>query len=129
VAAAPARADSAIVSEAAVRVLVVDIPPLTWDLLQAALAQAPGLNVVGRTSLDELAAAVDAGDVDVALVGLGPDGWPPACERMLEERARPRLLGIGWEDGEAQSYALRPDRSRLGPLTPGEVARVLEEAE
>jgi hypothetical protein len=65
---------------------------------------------------------------DAVIVPLEDGGLPSAAQRLLDDRARLRILAIGVRDGRTVLYRLRPQRSDLGALTVEELPGVLRSA-
>ncbi len=123
------------VSDASLRILVFDLPPLLRSLVERALAADEDIaSVVANAGRLERGADADTGELermiaatkpDVVIVPLDPEGLRADTRRFLEERARVRVLGIGLRDGRTALYELQPRRSDLGEVTPDELpARV-----
>ena len=108
-------------SDDSLRIVLVDLPRLLADLFERAAAERPGVRLVRAPEGRAGAAAADAADADVAIVGLPAATWPEEFEAMIQRRARPWLLGVGCEDGQAHVYALSPRREDLGQRAPEEV--------
>jgi hypothetical protein len=100
-------------------ILMLDLPPLLRDLMCRTLDAQPDMTTISEGSCDR---------PDAVIVGLEDGDLPPAAQRLLDERARLRILAIGIGDGEAVLYRLRPQRSELGAVTVEELPAVLRGA-
>jgi chemotaxis response regulator CheB len=113
-------------SPRSIRVLLVDLPPLLRELVAGTLDSEPGLELAYTEPEAERTAVAEAATrPDVVIAGLDAGRLPPACERLIADRASLRVIGIEAEDGTAALYLLRPERTPLGEVTLTEVAEVI----
>ena len=112
-------------SDDRLRVLVFDLPPLLRDLVQRALEADAVTTTAGPGELER---AVGETQPDAIIVPVEGGRLPPDCQRLLEEHARVRLLGLGVGDGRSVLYELQPKRTALGEVVPGDLAPVIRRA-
>jgi hypothetical protein len=110
-----------------VRVVIVALPRLLRELFEKAFGERPRYRFRYADSLDELDELVDAERPDFVLAPLENGRLPEACQRLLDERARVKVLGIGEQEGRALLIRLRPVEHDLEDAAPHELVRRLEE--
>jgi DNA-binding NarL/FixJ family response regulator len=90
--------------EKATRVLVANSPKLMRDVVLAALADQPGIEIVGEVANEaEIAQQVHATLPDLLVIALGQnEGRPAICDRILREHPELRIIAV----------ASREDRTR-----------------
>src|SRR5215472_15880221 len=90
--------------EKSTRVLVANSPKLMRDVVLAALADQPGIQIVGEVADEsEIAEQVQATLPDLLVIALGRnEGRPPICDRILREHPELRIIAV----------ASREDRTR-----------------
>jgi DNA-binding NarL/FixJ family response regulator len=109
------------------RILVFDLPPLLSDLIHRALEAQEDIastTASGEPLEDEVARERP----DAVIVPLDDANLNAQSRHFLEERARVRVLGLGVRDNKAVLYELRPNKSELGEVSPGELAQALRAA-
>jgi hypothetical protein len=109
-----------------IRVMLMELPRLLESMLEAALATEPGLELIGAGPGPP--AAEDRELPDLIIVGLRAGRLPSSVERLLRDRATPRVLGVEAEDARACLYELRPQATSLGQLTVDELPRLIRGA-
>ena len=82
--------------EKATRVLVANSPKLMRDVVLAALAGQPGIEIVGEVADEaEIAQRVQATLPDLLVIGLGQnEGRPAICDRILREHPELRIIAV-----------------------------------
>ncbi len=95
---------------------MLDLPPLLRDLLRRTLDAQPDMTTISEGSPER---------PDAVIVPLEDGGLPCSAQRLLDERARLRIVAVGVRDGRAVLYRLRPQRSELGAVTVEELPAVL----
>jgi hypothetical protein len=115
------------VSDDRLRVLVFDLPPLLRDLVQRAL-EADADVATTTAGPGELERAVGEARPDAIIMPVDGGHMRAECRRLLEERARIRLLGLGLGDGRSVLYELQPRCTALGEVVPGDLAPVIRRA-
>jgi hypothetical protein len=114
------------VSDESVRVLVVGLPLLLYEMLEAACAPDPSIEFVGRRpAASDLKSEVDSTGADCVVVALDDGELPSSCRKLLAEQARVRLLGVSEKHGHTYLYRLRPDVAAIGDVAPQEIARAI----
>lgn len=108
-------------------VLFFDFPPQLRDLIHEALEATSGVTSV-TAGPGELEEAVERTRPDAVIVPLENGDQLPESRRLIEERARFRVLGVGARDGRSILYELCPRKSELGEAKPDEVALMIREA-
>ncbi len=108
-------------------VLFVDLPPQLREMIQQELEAGSGVTSL-TTEADELERTVERVRPDAVVVPLERGRPLPESRRLLEERARLRVLGVGTRDGHSVLYELCPTRSELGAVKPNEMAAKIRQA-
>lgn len=82
--------------ERATRVLVANSPKLMRDVVLAALADQPGIEIVGEVANEaEIAQQVQATLPDLLVIALGQnEGRPAICDRILREHPELRIIAV-----------------------------------
>jgi DNA-binding NarL/FixJ family response regulator len=82
--------------EKATRVLVANSPKLMRDVVLAALADQPGIEIVGEVANEaEIAQQVQATLPDLLVIALGQnEGRPAICDRILREHPELRIIAV-----------------------------------
>jgi hypothetical protein len=112
---------------ASLRIVVFDLPPLLRDLVLLALD--PHQDIVTLTAEPgELDRVIVDDQPDAIIVPLDVNGLLGEARRLLEDRARLRVLGVGLRDGRSVLFELRPFRSELGEVAPNELPDLLRAA-
>jgi hypothetical protein len=106
------------------RILVFDLPPLLSDLIHQEFDAQEDIATTTASGA-ELEYEVARERPDAVIVPLDDADLDAQSRRFLEERARVRVLGLGVRDNKAVLYELRPNRSELGEVSPGELAQAL----
>jgi hypothetical protein len=112
-----------------IRVLIVGLPRLLMEMVEEAVREQTGMEVVAaNVDVSEFEAAVAETRPEFAIVGLDRDELPGECRDFFDERARVKVLGIGSSEGNAYLYKLRPERSALGEVSPDDVVAAIRAA-
>jgi DNA-binding NarL/FixJ family response regulator len=100
-----------------IRVLMITMPQLQIDVIQAALAAVPAVEVVGGASPHSAAQVVAVTGADVAILGDGDTLRATALDLLA---AHPRLKVVGVSDSgrAAALYECRPVMTPLGEASP-----------
>jgi DNA-binding NarL/FixJ family response regulator len=102
-----------------IRVLMIATPRLQTDLISAALAAEPAVELVGQAGADAAADAVPAAGARVVIVGLEGGADPPGLVlSLLALDPRLKVLGVTSSSGQAVLYELRPTARSLGEVSP-----------
>ena len=82
--------------EKATRILVANRPKVMRELILAALADQPGVEIVGEVPEEaEISAQVDATLPDLLVIALDENEQRPAiCDRLLREHPELRILAV-----------------------------------
>jgi DNA-binding NarL/FixJ family response regulator len=90
----------------AVRVLVANQPRLMRELIRDALADQPGIEIVGEVQNDaDIPARVKETLPDLVFVGLDGEGArPKLCEEILRERPDVRILAVAFRENRTVCY-------------------------
>jgi hypothetical protein len=93
------------------------MPPLQADILHAALAAEPMIELVGQVAAHAAAHAVAATGAQVAVVG-GEDVRGPTALNLLSAYPQLKVFGIVESGREAVLYECRPVTTKLGEVSP-----------
>jgi hypothetical protein len=115
-------------AEDQVLVVIVALPLLLRELFEKAFEERPHYRLLYADDLDELAEVVETERPDYVVVPLEDDRLPDACQKLLDERARVKVLGVGERKGRALLIRLRRVERDLDDAAPHELVRRLEEA-
>ena len=90
----------------AVRVLVANQPRLMRELIRDALADQPGVEIVGEVHNEaDIRARVRETLPDLVFVGLeGEEALPKLCEEILKERPDVRILAVSFRENRTVCY-------------------------
>jgi DNA-binding NarL/FixJ family response regulator len=111
---------------APIRILLVAMPRLMRDIVEAQLLREPDMAVVGVAgTLDGLAREIRDSAPDFVLMGAGRDG---SLEPLFEERPAMRVLSIEPANADADLYELRPHRVHLGQVSAREIVTAIRAA-
>jgi DNA-binding NarL/FixJ family response regulator len=100
------------------RILVVG-PPFLCSLVREIVADADDVEVVGELDDDGgLIAAVAQRDADFVIVAVGDLAHGDVQLDLLERRPRAKVLALAGEGRDAVLWELRPQRARLGEISP-----------
>ena len=82
--------------ERATRILVANSPKLMRDVILAALADQPGIEIVGEVSDEaEIAQQVQTTLPDLLVIALDQsERRPPICDRILREHPELRIIAV-----------------------------------
>ena len=104
---------------APIRILLVEIPRLMRDIVEAEVLAQPDMILVGTPATTAgLADEIHASAPDFVLIGAEHRA---AIPRVLEERPWMRVLEIEGRAAEVHLYELHPRRFDLGPMTAPEL--------
>jgi DNA-binding NarL/FixJ family response regulator len=100
------------------RVLLLGMPRMLRDLINAVLAAEPDMQVVGELTEEDasLPALTEAG-ADVVIVGLHGSEVPYVCRQLLDSRPSARILGLSSEGRDAYQYRNEPRLVALGEVS------------
>jgi DNA-binding NarL/FixJ family response regulator len=99
------------------RIVLVDMSPLSREIVRETLAREPDLDVVNEHEADvDLRAAVERDHPDFLIVG--PDAADGAVGSLVAERRGLRALELRSDGRESVLYELRPNRVALGEISP-----------
>lgn len=111
------------------RVVLVALPALMEDLVRRACLADDSIDVVASTrSFDEMRMQLANRAVDVMIAAVQGGDETARSLAMLEARPTMRVLLIALNGAHADLYELRPHRTRLGPVSPAEIVRALQDA-
>ena len=99
-----------------IRVLIVTMPRLQADVIRAALAAEPTIEVVAEIGADELPAAAARG-AHVAIVG-GEGAQAPTALDLLAAEPQLKVFGVAESGRRAVLYECRPVATPLGEVSP-----------
>lgn len=102
------------------------LPRMLRDIVEQALAEVDGVQLVGTTGAGDLTAAIRAHNAAFVIVDADRVG---AREIAATARACPgrRLLAITGDGRSAALYEMRPHRRALGELSPERLAAIIRE--
>ena len=110
----------------AVRVLLFHLPPLVCDMLAAALAGEPGVEVVKEVpELRGLEDFARASDIDAIVCPSDGGALPDECRALLDRSERLRILAVRVNDGTGTLHRLLPHTAALEALAPAGVVAAL----
>jgi len=105
-----------------IRILLAAMPGMMRDIVEMAIRSQPDMVIVGLLSVvaarDALTDAVRRGRPDVVIVGLEADTEPHACEALLYDHPRVRLLEVIDGGRAATLCELRPHRVPIDNVSP-----------
>lgn len=108
-----------------VRVLLVALPPMLTDIMQALTAEHPAFQVIEELRQEaDLVAAMEEYDPDVIVMRAGTAA-PDELRRLLFARPGLRVLVISRDGHEAYVYTLVPDRVVLNDVSAHEIQDAL----
>jgi DNA-binding NarL/FixJ family response regulator len=109
-----------------IRILLVDMPRLAREMIDAAVAAQNDMRVVATTAnSSELTAAADTVRPSFVIVGLDGDELPAEALSLFDEQPRLKVLGLEADAGRAYLWQLRPEKRPLGELSPAAVVEVI----
>lgn len=109
-----------------IRILLVDMPRLAREMIDAAIAAQNDMRVVATTADPaELAAAAGTVRPSFVIVGLDGDELPAEALALFDEQPRLKVLGLEADAGRAYLWQLRPEKRPLGELSPAAVVEVI----
>jgi hypothetical protein len=97
---------------------MISMPRLQADIIRAALAAEPAVELVGEASAPAATEAVAATGAQVAILGDG-ETLPTTAFDLLAADPRLKVLGMTGAGREAVLYECRPVMTRLGEASPG----------
>jgi len=101
------------------RVLLIDMAPMTREIIRRTFATAKDIALVADPSPGEpLARAVAERNADVVIFGTTDPRLPPDCSELMKERPRTRVLTVERDGRAAFLYELRPYAVPLGEASP-----------
>lgn len=111
---------------APIRIVFAELPRMLREILTAALADEPDVELVGHTaSLTELKRRVGRGDIDIVILGLTDAEMSAPHYELFDADARVRILALAEQGRTASLYELRPYRTVLGQGSPQELMQTL----
>jgi len=99
---------------------------MTREMVEGLIESQPDIDVVGSVDFGaELAVEVDRTDPTIVVLADGEDKIEASCDDLL--RARPHLTALAVVDRGRENFLceLRPHRTPLGPLLPGDLIALL----
>lgn len=110
------------------RVALIGLPALMEDLVRHACEAEPGF-VVGAmlADLSQLRSELRQRRIDVVIAGVRSDTQPSLPIAVFEAQPEARVLLIETHEAAADLYELLPQRRRLGPVSPIEIVRALQD--
>jgi hypothetical protein len=97
------------------RIVLYGMPPLMVDILRDILDGRPGIKVVADVPEGgDLVAVVKERDASDVVARLHGTDMPPACDDLIDDRVRLRVVGLSDEGLDGCLYRLRSERSTLG---------------
>ena len=106
------------------RILLVGLPRLLEEIVSDAIARAPDLTVTAKLP-DAEALAHDPPATDIVVLGT-------ECSRLiaatLERQPRSAVLAVSDDARSSSLYVLRPERTRVGDLSPGSLVAAIRAA-
>jgi hypothetical protein len=106
------------------RILLVGLPRLLEEIVSDALAQAPDLTITA-TLPDAEALALEPPGADVVVLGTDSSGVIAAA---LERQPRLAVLAVSDDARSSSLYVLRPERTRIGDLSPASLVAAIRAA-
>lgn len=98
------------------RILLVGLPRLLEEIVSDALSRAPQLTLAGTaSSTDSLADQAAAARADVVVLGSEDEALIAAT---LERQPRLAVLAVSEDARSSSLYVLRPERTRIGDVSP-----------
>jgi uncharacterized NAD(P)/FAD-binding protein YdhS len=128
VATAPENREIEIRPAQPIRVVVSDLTGMVRDIITETLEAAPDLVVTVVSPPDTALAAVAAADADVAVVGGGAEGLPPAGRELLDHHPRLHVMAVQRDGRHASLFELRPHERRLGEISPAVILDAVRRA-
>ncbi len=110
------------------RVALIGLPALMEDLVRRACEAEPDF-IVGAmlADLSQLRAELRQHRVDVVIAGVPSEPQPQLPIAVFESQPEARVLLIETHEAAADLYELLPQRRRLGPVSPVEIVRALQD--
>jgi hypothetical protein len=106
------------------RILLVGLPRLLEEIVSDAIAQAPDLTVTAKLP-DVEALACDPPATDVVVLGTESSELIAAT---LERQPRLAVLAVSDDARSSSLYVLRPERTRVGDLSPERLVAAIRAA-
>jgi DNA-binding NarL/FixJ family response regulator len=106
-----------------VRIVLVALPQLLREIVEAAIEAQPDMSVVGETE-DESALAPIVGQTDATAVIAAEKAFDEAQALELVRSLRIELVTLS-SDGRAAVYECRPHRRDVGAVDPKTLAELL----
>jgi hypothetical protein len=107
------------------RLLIAAVPPLLGDIVRDALADEPGVEVVGTADDEDLSRSVDACAADVVLAEENGAALPDPYLRLMYRHPRLRILTVSPDGRQASLWRLAPERRALADVSPRGLADAL----
>jgi len=112
-----------------IRILLVDMPRLAREMIDAAIATQRDMCVVDvATERDDLLAAARRTQPNFVIVGLEDDTLPDDCLQLFDEQPKVKFLGLETNGAHACLYELRPERRPLGDVSPADIVDAIRSA-
>ncbi len=110
------------------RVALIGLPTLMEDLVRRACEAEPSFTVGAMLDdLSQLREALQQRRIDVVIAGVDRKPEPQLALTVFEAQPEARVLLIETHEAAADLYELLPQRRRLGPVSPVEIVRALQE--
>lgn len=102
----------------ATRIVLVNLPRMLREIIEEIVSHEHDMEVVGEFSKTVgLLEAVDSTDADFLITGTG-DSELVGVGQLLRERPRIKVLAVGADGRQTCLYELRPQKVRLGEISP-----------
>jgi DNA-binding NarL/FixJ family response regulator len=99
-----------------IRVLLIDMAPMTREIVRDTISSAPDIALVGEFPADTSVAQVAAdSEADVVIFGRAGEGLRGRCQELMSNRPRTRVLIL---ERDGRLYELRPRAVPLGEASP-----------
>ena len=108
------------------RILLIALPRMLEEIVSDALRSERGMEIAGTArNVDGLSTMVARARPDIVVLG-GDD--PTLAAELLELSPRLKVLAVADEGQDSWLYGLRPERTRLGGLSPTRLAWAVQHA-
>lgn len=111
---------------APLRVVLLEVPRLLRDVLEHAIHQDGGCELVGASG--GAATPADQQPPDMVILGLTADEDATLVPALFARWPRAQVLTVAPTGGAAALYELRRRRRQLGEVSPSELVRTLRDA-
>ncbi len=101
-----------------IRVGLAGLSPMLRDLATGIVAEQPDMVVVGTYARCEEWQSALQKLPDILVVSISDTDLPPACEELMTEQPRLRVIAVAGDARRAYMYELQPRRIPLGEVSP-----------